>query len=965
MLRWRAFKVVGSCVVLTFALVVMVACGSSSSSSGGTTPPAQVSIQLNQSAVTLAPTQTSQFSATVTGSSNTAVTWFVDTVSGGNSTVGTIDSSGLYTAPAQGGSHTVMAASVADPTKTATAAVTVSAPVISVGISPLSASLLTTATQQFTATVQNSSNTAVTWSVDQISGGNSTVGTVSASGLYTAPTVPGAHSVVATSVADPTKSAAAAVTVTASMVSVTPNPVALTPGTTQQFTATVQSVSNPVVIWSVDQVSGGNSTVGTISASGLYTAPATTGSHTITATYSGSSGSAQVSVFTLALSPTSTNVVESTTQQFTATVQGLSGAVLDWSVDQVSGGNATVGTITSTGLYSAPATIGNHTVSVTVANTTAAASAAVSVFVFSVSPATSTLAPSATQQFTATIQGLTNTSVTWSVDNVAGGNSTTGTISSSGLYTAPFAIGPHTITATSAGSPSNSVSAALTVINSSPAAVLTYHNDDTRDGAYTQETTLTPSNVNSAQFGKLLAYPVDGQIYAQPLYLPNVNIPNVGTRDVVYVVTQNNSVYAFDAEATAATPTTFWQVNLGPSVMKDDAGGVWPNVGILSTPVIDATTNTIYLVVESSVVNGATFFLHALDVTTGAEKPNSPVGVTATYGGDTMELMCYQRMGLALDPVTNWIYLPFGSCTHGWVLAYDKTALTQEAVIEDTNGAAGGGLWAGGGAPAIDDVTGDLYLMSGTDAGDEQYITGSTQVGYNDSFLRLKATDLSVLDYFSPDDNYTLAQNDADLGSGSNILVPGSSTYPNETLGGGKDGMVYVVNRDKMGGFNDGVNDVLQTLQTGVRQYNNIFSTPVYWNGSIYYHSNGDVLKAYSWTAGAAAGQQLSTQPTSSGSTAFQLHGATPSLSANGNLNGIVWETDNSLYNSTDPTASGPLVLHAYNATNLTTELYNSNQAGSRDTAGLALKFTVPTIANGRVFVPTATELDIYGLLGP
>ena len=207
--------------------------------------------------------------------------------------------------------------------------------------------------------------------------------------------------------------------------------------------------------------------------------------------------------------------------------------------------------------------------------------------------------------------------------------------------------------------------------------------------------------------------------------------------------------------------------------------------------------------------------------------------------------------------------------------------------------------------------------------------------------------------------------NDADLGSGGNILLPGSSTYPNETLGGGKDGMLYVVNRDKMGGFNDGVNNVLQTLQTGTRQYNNIFSTPAYWNGSVYYHSNGDVIRAYSWTAGAEAGQQLSTQATSIGTTTYWLHGATPSLSANGNLNGIIWDIDNSLYNSTDPTASGPLVLHAYDATNVATELYNSSQAGTRDTAGLALKFTSPTVANGRVYVPAANELDIFGLLAP
>jgi hypothetical protein len=209
-----------------------------------------------------------------------------------------------------------------------------------------------------------------------------------------------------------------------------------------------------------------------------------------------------------------------------------------------------------------------------------------------------------------------------------------------------------------------------------------------------------------------------------------------------------------------------------------------------------------------------------------------------------------------------------------------------------------------------------------------------------------------------------LSENDADLGSGSNVLVPGNSQYPLETIGGGKDGNVFVINPLDMGGFNS-TNNILQQIHTGTQQYNNIFSTPVYWNGSIYIHCNDDVLRAFSWNAGADAGQQLSSAPTSMSSTVFGMHGATASLSANGNNNGIIWDIDNSSYNSTNPVASGLAVLHAYDATNVANELYNSSQAGTRDQAGQALKFTVPTIANGRVFVPTANELDIYGLLNP
>lgn len=742
--------------------------------------------------------------------------------------------------------------------------------------------------------------------------------------------------------------------------------VTLSAGAQQQFTAVVTGTSNTAVTWSVDSLAGGSSGVGTINGTGLYSAPQDSGTHVVTATSvadTTKNASATVTIAgVVALSPATLTINTGATQQFTATVQGQTNPQLAWSVDGVAGGNSGVGTITSSGFYTAPSQAGTHTIVATSTNPSGSASVAVTVFSFTLSPSSGTLLnPGATQQFTATIQGLTNTGVTWSVDGVAGGNSTTGAISTTGLYTAPNSVGAHAITATSVANPSSAITSNVTVVNVANSAVLTYHNDDARDGAYLQEVTLNPSNVNSSQFGKLVSYPVDGQIYAQPLYLPQVNIPNKGTYNVVYVATQNNSVYAFDASATSANPATLWHVNLGTPIAVYDAEGPWPAVGILSTPVIDATTGTMYVVAE---VNGANppFWLHALDVTTGQDKMN-PVGINGGYSGDSLSFSCYQRMGLALNPVNNWIYIAFGSCSHGWVFAYDKSSLEQKAIFNDTNGAAGGGLWASGGAPAIDDSTGDAYLMSGVDSGDQEWINGSTMTGYNDAFLRLSANDLSVLDYFSPDNNYTLAVSDVDLGSGANVLVPGSSTYPHELVGGGKDGTIFVVNRDSMGGFNDTSNNVLQTVHTGATQYNNIFDTPVYWNGSLYFHCNDDVLRAFGWNASASGGQHLSTSSTSAASAVFGMHGATPSLSANGTNNGIVWDIDNSAYVGTNPVASGPAVLHAYNATNVSTELYNSAQAGSRDQAGLALKFTVPTIANGRVFVPTANELDIYGLL--
>ena len=846
---------------------------------------------------------------------------------------------------------------------------------ITVSLNPTSANIAAGATTQFTATVTGSANTSVTWSIDGVSGGNSSTGTISSSGLYTAPSSAGSHTMTATSVADTSASAKAAVTVSLQALTLSPSSALLAVAGTQQFSATLQGAPDSSVTWSVDGVVGGNANTGTVSGSGLYTAPATAGGHTISAvssTDSDTQGSASVTVASLTLSPATATLEVSTTQLFTAALQGSTTLTLNWMVDNTVGGSATSGTITSAGLYMAPPQAGNHTISVAAtANAAISASASADAFTLAVSPTSVVLAPSGTQQFTDTIQGLTNTAVTWSVDGVAGGNTTMGTITSAGLYTAPPSMGPHTVTATSVEEPADSAAASVVLANLAPHAVLTYHNDDARDGAYVQEVTLTPQNVNSTQFGKLLTYPVDGQIYAQPLYMSALNIAG-GTHDVVFVETQNNSVYAFDADATASNPTTFWQVNLGAPVNVEDSAGPWPKVGLLSTPVIDSTTNTMYLVAETSNngPNGTPFYLHALSVTTGADLPGSPVAINATDPNSTatLEASCYQRMGLALNPVTNWIYIAFGSCAHGWVLAYNKSSLVQEAVFNDTSNAAGGGLWGSGGAPAIDDGNGNIYLMSGTDY-DDDWISAPpayTQTGYNDSFLNLNPKTLDVQSYFSPDNNYTLSGTDADLGSGAVVLLPGNSQYPNELIGGGKDGNIYIVDPLEMGGFNS-TNDVIQNVHTGTRQYNNIFSTPVYWNGSVYYHCEQDVLRAFSWSASAASSQQLSTSPTSMGSVVYgnNTHGATASLSANGATDGIVWDTDNSAYVPSDPSSSGPLVLHAYDATNVASELYNSSQAGSRDTAGLALKFTVPTIVNGRVFVPTQTELDIYGLLVP
>ena len=749
------------------------------------------------------------------------------------------------------------------------------------------------------------------------------------------------------------------------MIAISPTTATVPANGTQQFQATVTGSSNTAVTWQVNNVTGGTASTGTISTTGLYTAPPATVAMQVMVTAVASAdttktASAAVMITALpmgsvTISPTNATLAVGGMQQFTATVVNETNTGVTWSVDGVSGGNTTVGTINSNGLYTAPPSAGTHTVTATsVADTSKSASAAVSVISMTISPQTASLTPLGTQQFTATVQGTTNTSVTWSVDGVSGGNNTVGTVSNAGLYTAPATMGTHTVTATSAALPSYSVNASVTVAGDAPgvASVLTYHNDDVRDGANLNETTLNASNVNSQQFGKLFALPVDGQVYAQPLYLPNLTISGVQL-NVVYVATENDTVYAFDADGGSQSP--LWSKHLATPLQINDQEGIKPLLGITSTPVIDATTGTMYVLTDGLENGNKRYRLHALDVTTGNEKFGGPVIVTGTVPGDgwdsqngqiTLEDICYQRNGLGLNPASNAVYITFGHCNHGWVLAYDKATLMQTAIYNDTPDGAGGGLW--GGAPAIDDTTGDLYLITGVDLNDPA-------PDYNDSAMRL-GTDLSELDYFKPANELTLRENDADFGSGSPIILPENpSQFPHELIGGGKDGNIYVIDRDNMGGYQM-TNQVIQTVKTGTQEFDNIFATPTFWNGSLYFHCAQDVVKQYYWYPNTGL---ISTAPISQGHTVYGGHGANTSISANGTTDGILWDIDTS-----NAESGGPAILHAYNATNLAQELYNSSQAaGGRDTAGAAVKFSVPTIVDGRVYIGTATELDVYGLL--
>jgi len=577
----------------------------------------------------------------------------------------------------------------------------------------------------------------------------------------------------------------------------------------------------------------------------------------------------------------------------------------------------------------------------------------------SIYPVQASVTPGQSTQFQASISGVASSNVTWAVDGVTGGNSTTGTISSSGLYTGASAAGSHIVKATS--NANTTQSASVPVVVTSYAGTLVYHNDNGRTGQNLTETVLTSGNVNVNQFGKLFTYPVDGQIYAEPLYVQGVAVAGLGVHNVVYAATQNDSVYAFDADGTTTTP--LWQVSLIPAggqvLLDSDIGGcsnISPQIGITGTPVIDPVTNTMFVVARSKVVNGANTtyyqYLHALDITTGQERAGSPVNIQASFTGDNGPVafnteMQNQRAGLFLD--NGVVYIAWGShCDilpyNGWLMGYNESTLQQTAVFLSAPNGQQDGIWQSGAAPAVDEY-GYIYAMIGNGTTDVN-VGG---IDYGEALIKFNASNLSVADYFLPSNFANLNDSDLDLGSGGPLLIPDQPNPPTQMLvAAGKQGMVYLVNRDDLGQYSAGGNNVLQVLPAGTVP--TAHSMPAFWENNVYFVGVGDYAKSY-----LLSNALLSTSPTSESATQFEYPGATPSVSANGSSNGVLWVLS---------TIKGyPAILYAYDAANLSHALYNSDQNEGRDQAGIAAKFAVPTVANGKVYVGTSVELDVYGLL--
>jgi hypothetical protein len=503
--------------------------------------------------------------------------------------------------------------------------------------------------------------------------------------------------------------------------------------------------------------------------------------------------------------------------------------------------------------------------------------------------------------------------------------------------------------------------------------VLTNHNDTARTGANLNEIILTTANVNSAQFGKLFLTTLDGRVDAQPLYVSGVSVSGQGTHNVLIAATENDSLYAVDADSGAQ----LWQAVLLKSgeTASDDigCGQITPQIGITSTPVIHLNRSgnggTIYAEAMSKDSTGAYHHrLHAIDLGSGTEVLGGPTEITATYPGTGagsqngtvyfQPLRYAQRPGLLL--MNGVVYIAFGShCDHpaytGWIMGYSASTLAQMTVLNVTPNGSDGAIWQAGAGLAADKGN-NIYFLDANGTFDTTLnAQGFPANGnYGNSFMKVSTAgnQLAVADYFAMYNTVTESENDLDLGSGGAMVLPemrdSTGAKRQLVIGAGKDSHIYIADTTNMGKFNSQNNsnlyqEVYGALQEAVR------GGPAYYNGQVYFGPRNKAIMAFRFHKA-----RLAVKPESVTSIEYPYPGATPSISANGDTNGILWAVE----------SAATAVLHAYLAGDLGTELYNSSQAaGGRDQFGAGNKFMVPTIVNGKVYVGTPTGVAGFGLL--
>jgi hypothetical protein len=897
-----------------------------------------------------------------------------------------------------------------------------------VTVTPASATVQPAQTNSFTATVANDPQSkGVSWSLSNCDPGacGALSATSSASGTaitYTAPSqVPGPASIVLTaaSVANPAKSASAAVSIAAPAasiaVSVSPQAQTLMVNQTQNFSAAVQNDSqNKGVAWSLSGMNCKNNACGTLSttttASGAgvtYTAPATVPNPpaiTLIATSVADSKVSSSAALTITapgtavkvvVSPASQTVPVNHTQAFTATVQNdPQSKGVTWTLSGSGCAGALCGTLSNSAsasgasiAYTAPANAPSPA-SVTLTATSVTdrqSSGSTNITVFAIpanlgvtlSPKRGGITISQTLKFSAVVQNdPTTQGVTWT----ASSGTFTNVTPSSAVYHPPSSPGVYIVTATSALDVTKSGSTTIGVTSLS--GVTEYHNDAARAGVNSQEFALTSSNVHTSTFAKLFSCSVDAAIYPQTLWVANLPIGG-GTHNVIFTATSHSTVYAFDADANPCV--TYWSKNLIPSgetwptALNMGSEDVQPDIGIVGTPVIDPVTKILYVVTKTKTAGTNARLagqchqrLHALSLIDGKETANGPFeltpAITVPGSGDGSNgtrlpfdpFHENQRPGLAL--VNNTVYVSWGSHTdqkpwHGWIIGFNKSDLRAAPVLFNaTPNGEGAGIWMAGGAPAFDSG-GNIYVITGN--GD---YNGATEFG--DTFLKLNPS-LALQDWFTPSDQALMDSANGDLGAGGAAVLADLPSAPVKHLligggkfGSGQEGELYVINRDAMGHLEGGGGPAVVQKFPVTRS---LYATPAFWNNTLFIAGQNGPVNAYALNPATGLFNPI---PVSHSSGLFPERGTTPSVSSNGNSHGIVWAVDASQYGGLSKLGTGPAVLHAYDATNLGRELWNSAQAATnRDQAGNAVKFTVPTIANGKVYIGSSSEIDVYGLL--
>jgi chitodextrinase len=597
--------------------------------------------------------------------------------------------------------------------------------------------------------------------------------------------------------------------------------------------------------------------------------------------------------------------------------------------------------------------------------TTATTPAANSNITVSLSPKRGAITLTQPLQFTATVTGdPQNLGVTWSVDGNSGGSSSSGTISASGLFTPSTSTTPGSHTVIAASVADSAVTASVSIAVTDLPGVFTHHYDPQRTGQNLKEYALSPSTLSSSTFGVLFSCSVNengsvpGYVYAQPLYVASLMMSDGKNHNVVFVATESDFVYAFDADANPCQQ--LWKTTMllsGETTVPDsdtgETGDLVPEIGVTSTPVIDPSTNTIYVCAKSKDSSGNYHHrLHSLSLITGTENSNSPAEITAT-GFDILTHL--QRPALLLSG--NTVHIGFGShgdnnTWHGWLMGYDKTALTQSFVWASTDLSANtmGALWGAGTGPALDS-SGNVWVETGNGNFDGT-------INFGDSVVKLSSSG-SLLDFFTPYDQDTLRANDVDLGSGGVLILPpsvGSAAHPNLAVATGKPGGFYLLDQSNLGQFNSSSNnDVQEVFPQGLNETNltaGVFGQVAYWNGNLYISVIGDSLRQFP-----ISNASIAATSTSNSSEIFGYPGVIPTISANVTSGGIVWALEIGGY-----TPGNPVILHAYNATNLASEIYTSPSSGA-GSAGTAVKFSVPTVANGKVYAGGQGSVTVFGLL--